>query len=268
MLEWNGRAVGLSHFPDGTLHMNVPEEIPLRTLNNIWWKYESDSELFALMCLTDTVRNMFGTDIEIVLQMLYLPHARMDRIKKASEVFTLKSFAKAINSLKFKSVVVLDPHSHVAEALIDNILVESPIDYISRAVEIVNEDSANFMFFFPDEGAMKRYSGMIRAPYLFGVKRRDWGSGKILGLDVVGNIALVKGRDFLIVDDICSRGGTFLHSARKLKELGANKIYLYVSHCENTVLDGELISSGLVERIFTTDSVFTKEHPMIEVFRL
>ena len=69
----------------------------------------------------------------------------------------------------------------------------------------------------------------------------------------------------LIIDDISSYGGTFLHSARKLKELGASKVYLYITHCENTILKGELINSGLLERIYTTGSIYTGEHPLITI---
>lgn len=130
------------------------------------------------------------------------------------------------------------------------------------------------MLFYPDEGAMKRYSGMINKPYCFGVKNRDWETGKILSLSVLGQPEEIYGRDVLIVDDICSRGGTFLHSARKLKEIGAKNIYLYVTHCENTILEGECLDEvyrldgDLIRRIYTTDSIFTKEHPKIEVFKI
>ena len=106
---------------------------------------------------------------------------------------------------------------------------------------------------------------MFNIPYAFGIKKRDWSTGKINGLDVSGMTDMIAGKHILIVDDICSRGGTFYHSAKKLKELGAKEIYLYVSHCENTILDGELLTSGLVDRVFTTNSIFTKEHEKIEV---
>ena len=69
----------------------------------------------------------------------------------------------------------------------------------------------------------------------------------------------------LIVDDICSRGGTFFYSAQKLKEAGATDIYLYVTHCENTILEGELIKSGLVTRIFTTDSIYSGKDENINI---
>ena len=82
------------------------------------------------------------------------------------------------------------------------------------------------------------------------------------------NKEVVNGKDVLIIDDICSRGGTFYHSAKALKEAGAKNIYLYVTHCENTILEGELLTSGLIEKVYTTNSIFTKEHEMIEVFEL
>ena len=112
---------------------------------------------------------------------------------------------------------------------------------------------------------MKRYSAMFDLPYVFGIKKRDWSTGEILGLEAAGRTELIAGSRILIIDDICSRGGTFFHSAKALKALGAGEIFLYVSHCENTILDGELLTSGLVDRVFTTNSIFTKEHEKIEV---
>jgi phosphoribosylpyrophosphate synthetase len=65
----------------------------------------------------------------------------------------------------------------------------------------------------------------------------------------------IVGKNVLIVDDICSRGGTFYHSAKALKEAGAANISLYITHCENTILEGEIFTSGLIQRVYTTDSL-------------
>ena len=121
------------------------------------------------------------------------------------------------------------------------------------------------MMFYPDEGAMKRYSALADKPYAFGIKKRDWATGQINGLDVAGATELIAGSRVLIVDDICSMGGTFYHSAKKLKELGAAEIYLYISHCENTILKGDILTSGLIEKVFTTDSLLTETNEKIEV---
>ena len=171
-----------------------------------------------------------------------------------------------MNSLGFKSVKILDPHSNVCTALIDRVIVESPEKYIEDALIQLNiNDRNDIVLFFPDEGSMKRYSDMFELPYAFGLKKRDWKTGQIQGLDVIDNGVDLKDKTILIIDDICSRGGTFYHSAKALKELGVGNIYLYITHCENTILEGEVLTSGLIEKVFTTNSIFTKEHEKVEV---
>ena len=106
---------------------------------------------------------------------------------------------------------------------------------------------------------MKRYSHIASKcdiPYVFGMKNRDWRSGEILGLEVLGETDVVPGKNILIIDDICSRGGTFLHSGKALKDMGAADIALYVSHLENAVWEGDMIRSGLVRNIYTTNSIY------------
>ena len=55
------------------------------------------------------------------------------------------------------------------------------------------------------------------------------------------------------------------HTARALKEAGANDIYLYVSHCENTIADGLVLTDGLIRHVFTTNSIYRGEHENITV---
>lgn len=263
MLTLNNKPVDISKFPDGALLMKAdPNYMSPYGFELIGWFFENNEELAALIYLVGHLRRNGCT--RIGLHMPYIPNARQDRVKNAEDVFTLKYFADVINYLNFESVRVLDPHSSVGEALINNIIVETPEHYISEAMFDCTPD----VLFYPDEGAMKRYSGMLKLPCMFGIKYRDWATGKIQGLEIAGDIERIKGSRILIVDDICSRGGTFYHSAKKLKELGAKEIYLYVTHCENTILEGEVLTSGLIEKVYTTNSIFTKEHETIEVFKI
>ncbi len=263
MIKLDEKVINLGHFPDGTLLIkeNISRGYEDERTATISWKYENDGELVALIYLTKHLKE-HGI-AKIYLNMPYIPNARQDRVKSNEDVFTLKYFAEIINSLGFASVTVLDPHSVVSEALIDRILIKTPAKNIEKVLENIGGD--NVLMFYPDEGAMKRYSSMADKPYVFGMKKRDWTTGQINGLDVAGATELISGSRVLIVDDICSRGGTFYHSAKKLKELGAKEIYLYVSHCENTIFEGELLSSGLIEKIYTTDSLITREDERIEV---
>lgn len=244
---------GQNMFPDHSLLIKLdPDKITIfKDTITIKWLYEGDSELFTLICVKRHI-DYHCHGVDVVLDMPYIPHARMDRVKAREDVFTLKYFAEIINSLNFKRVFVRDAHSNVSLALINNVYDWGVSGYIEMAVE----KSGAEVLFFPDEGAMKRYSEQSPMPYAFGMKKRDWQTGKILGLDVI-NAENIVGKDVLIVDDICSRGGTFYHSAKALKAAGAKSVSLYVTHLEETVTLGEMAASdGLVDHIYTTESIF------------
>lgn len=263
MIKLNGVEIKLDKYPDGTfLFKNIPPIGRGWMRDTIEWFFESMEELAAVEYIA---RYCWDHKAMPYLYMPYIPDARMDRVKYENELFTLKYFAQTINSLHFDKVEVLDPHSDVSTALFNKVHAESPNRMIESAVKKIASD--NLMMFYPDAGSMKRYSSAVHLPYAFGIKNRDWGTGEIKGLDLSGEINQLPGKDILIVDDICSKGGTFYHSAKKLKETGVNKIYLYVTHCENTVYDGELLkNNGLIEKIYTTDTILTNlESPKIEL---
>ena len=263
MIKLNGEVIKSGHFPDGTTLMKHKIDHKVyQSGAKIEWFFENNEEIVVLIYLTKHLRELGVRDV--YLSLPYIPNARQDRVKNVEDVFTLKHLADIINYLNFNSVQVMDAHSNVSLALINRVIPCTPDFYINSAIDCCKPD----MLFFPDEGAMKRYSLVASMEYAFGIKKRDWATGKIEGLAVAGCIDKIKNSNILIVDDICSRGGTFYHSAKALKELGAIKIYLYITHCENTILEGELLTSGLIEKVYTTNSIFTKEHEMIEVFKL
>ena len=127
MISYNGEVLDINSFPDGSL-MLKPKYYAFSV--DIVWKYENDREFLALIYLTKHLR---ANRVEYIhLSMPYIPNARMDRVKNEEDVFTLKYFAEILNSLNFTSVTVLDPHSSVSEALINNLDVCSPFPYINN----------------------------------------------------------------------------------------------------------------------------------------
>ena len=265
MIWLNNQRIQLSNrFPDGTFAFRVscPDVANNEGEAVIRWHYENEDEMAALYYI---VRHLWQYPAvkSISLVLPYCPNARMDRTHHDYEVFTLKYFADFINMLGFKAVYILDPHSNVATALINNCKVLSPEPYIRKAMRDI--DDPDLLLFYPDEGAMKRYSDMIKTLYGFGIKRRCWETGRITGLDVVCN-ADIKGKNVLIVDDICCRGGTFFHSAKALKELGAKSVSVFCSHCEHAIFEGDLLTTDFVDHVYTTDSILHKEHEKITVF--
>lgn len=262
MISVNGRPVEFTTFPDKTSSARF-EAILSEYL--IEWRYDGDHECILLWYLVHHIRENEGQGVNIVLYMPYIPNARMDRVKNKDEIFTLKWFSEFINALELSRVVVLDPHSNVATALIDRVEVVNAVKYVGDVVNVLNNGlGLDVLFCYPDEGAAKRYSEQIYGDYVFGIKHRDWRTGKIESLELT-HPDKVAGRNVLIVDDICSRGGTFTHTARALKEAGAKEIFLYVTHCEDTIFKGSVLTDGLISRVFTTNSIYRGNSDMITV---
>lgn len=268
MVKANGYEIG--QFPDGTPLIKKDLNVALSTkVVDIVWTFESMSELATVIMIANDAKDR-GAPTQLF--MPYIPNARMDRAYHNEDVFTLKWFANEINKCGFSRVCVFDPHSDVAPALIDHCEVSTPIGEILTIIEDTDPD----VIYFPDAGAMKRYEETVHwaldragchAYIVHGDKKRDWKTGNILGLDIVGEVK--PGEKVLMIDDICSYGGTMFYSAKKLKGLGAGDIDMYVSHCENSILDkerGHLFDDPeLIHRVFTTDSIFTGHHDKITV---
>ncbi|PEV64087.1 ribose-phosphate pyrophosphokinase [Bacillus thuringiensis] len=257
MIKINGARLDFSEFPNGETKVDAKliKANAHPTKNTIMFKYETDGDLIKLMFVKNYLDNM-GLDAE--LKIMYMPYSRMDRVEGVS-AFTLKDVANFINKMKFKKVYVYEAHSDVTPALLDRCEV---IDYseqiLEDAIEIVGFDEERDYVFFPDAGASKRYKSAKKYRHLVGHKQRDFDSGNIESLEVMGK---VDGAGFtaIIVDDLCSFGGTFLRSATELKKLGASRIYLVVTHCENSIYKGELLKTDLIDGIFTTDSILNEE---------
>nr|WP_142411393.1 phosphoribosyltransferase family protein [Clostridium sp. Marseille-P7770] len=270
MIKIDGKEIVIEKFPDGTprINLNPYEHFAPVTVE---WFYESNEELMYLAFIKKHLEKYYRNE-GIILKLPYIPNARMDRTKNDFEVFTLKHFCDFINWLNFYCVEVLDAHSDVSTALLDRCFNESPKEYIENAMSKIGK---NIVLYFPDAGAAKRYSNLFQEiPYCYGEKNRDWKTGKILGLTVRTNGINLDGKNVLMVDDICSFGGSMHYSATELKKCGAGKIYAYATHTENSVLNKEKgtlikdLENNTVERLFTTNSLFTGKHEKITVMEV
>lgn len=260
----NNRLVVPKVFPDGTPKLDIKHFSPIFNMdNNILWLYEPNEEM-TLYYIVKHLRD-YDSSAKINLSMPYLPNARMDRVKSEEEVFTLKWFAEFINSLNFGKVILTDVHSNVGEALIDRIVIDtfSLEVFHKNAIDKFNPD----VIFFPDAGAHKRYADNLafkQYPSTFGNKVRDWKTGEIKGL-TIDTPGMIDNKRVLIVDDICSFGGTFSRSVDQLEEAGATAVALAVTHCEDNILKGGLLKEELLEAVYTTDSLYKAHSDKVKV---
>jgi ribose-phosphate pyrophosphokinase len=265
MIKINGVEIKNTRFPNGEIKIESNEiiEREIDFNNNLFvdFYWHDNSDLIELYFIINYLKEIKKENMYIYLSFKYMPYSRMDR-KENSSAFTLKYLTDWINTWNLDGVDIYEPHSDVCLALLDANVHYPTIDILAYVVYEIKFNN-NDRIFYPDAGAQKRYHN-LKYPNIVGFKNRDWETGKIKSLEICGDIP-EEPFNVIIIDDLCSYGGTFLLSAKKLKEVGANDIYLIVGHCENSILDGEMINSDLIKRIYTTNSIFTGQHEKIEV---
>ena len=227
------------------------------------------NQFVAAMFFIDSYADRFGDVPELILP--FVPGARQDRKMDdgGDFLFTAKSVAKMINVRNFPSVTIIDPHSDVISGLIDRSVVITP----AQIFNAVNKSplAANPLLplykiekeftgiIAPDSGATKRAMGMAKRldiPLYVGGKTRETKTGKITNFWIHD---LPSNGHFLIVDDICDGGGTFVGLADEIEKISLKiELSLYVTH--------GLFTKGLeslkphFKHIISTDSVVgTKE---------
>ena len=235
MITLNNQEVQFGKFPNKEGYLDFTE-LHFKIYNYIGWHFEEDAEFFKLALLKGHIDDAV---CKAQLSISYMPHSRMDRVNN-TYAFSLKTACKLVNDMGFVSVSVMEPHSDVTPALLNTCF---QYDWCAEQMEDVIKDCGADSIFFPDAGAAKRYETEL--PYAVGIKRRDFKTGGIKGFDLIGDV----GKVVLIVDDLTSKGGTFVHSSMALKKLGAEKVYLLVAHCETTVYKGTLFDH--IEMLYT-----------------
>lgn len=174
----------------------------------------SDS-ILELMMAVNAIKKI-EKDIPIRLYAPYIPYGRQDRVCSEGESFSLKVFAQLINGLGFEKIYTISPHSKTTEDLIDNLEVVS-IDGHIRGRFLAHMDAENTVLVAPDLGAIKRTEQLAKVfledrkpnmivqklPIIFSNKKREMATGKIIGLEVYGD---VKGKKCFIVDDLIDGG--------------------------------------------------------------
>ena len=248
-------------FPDGQRNIKVVGYHKSRNINMTFGvtvkkvmivsRMNSFLDVELILCATASLRAC-GYE-EVSLFVPYFLGARSDRAFEYGTNNYLKTvICPIINLQNYKRVIVLDPHSYCLEMGLDKMKAIMPNYHLTKAIE---ECSHGFYVVSPDAGAQQRVDKHCRALGLgnevlvCSKKRVD---GKIINTNVP--VENIDGKDCVIIDDICSKGGTFIGIAKALKEKGANKIMLVVSHYEGTANEQDLINAGIT-KVFTTNSI-------------
>lgn len=262
VIELNGQEVKFDHYPNGESRIDRSSLNPNNHASRVIVRYESDEDLIHLMLL-NAVMDEWGVERHIFFS--HFPYARMDRAPQGSRVFALSDVVKFVNWMNFDSVTVADPHSDVTPALLDQVSVVSVMDaLVAKAYDSMDLSNSfgDPYVVFPDSSAAKRYErfGTFfgQKDFFIGLKHRDFGTGEIAPMKILFSeprrLPSTKDATAILIDDICSRGGTFIGASEALKSLYRFKrVYLITAHCEQVAWAGDLWKH--VDHVFTTDSM-------------
>lgn len=249
----------VSKFPDGQQQVKILEgkgyDVNVLTLAKnygvqIKSRLNNFKDLELIICATKSLRNLGVKEIH-----LYTPYflgSRSDRkFEEGSNNYLKDVICPIINSLNFKSVTVLDPHSDVLEACLNNFkkvdnkrLIESSLFNIQTGIYpgMLNKPEflEKFILISPDAGANKK---------IFKVAEQIGYTGEIItctkSRNETGQLSRVEvpirtdmfNKDFIIIDDICDGGATFINIAKAIKDKFSlkqinedSKIYLIITH--------------------------------------
>jgi ribose-phosphate pyrophosphokinase len=162
-----------------------------------------------------------------------------------------------INSLNFSKVSVLDPHSDVLEACLNNYEKTNNHFLVALALNSICADmSGSVCLVSPDAGAYKKVFDVAKEfnieKIITATKVRDLKTGQILHTEVP-TPDMHNDIKYVIIDDICDGGRTFTEIAKAIKASRPTaKIYLVVTH--GIFSGGFYELDELFENVFCTNS--------------
>lgn len=269
-----------SMYPDNSPVLSMEGGIPTYVdgyiVKGMMVKYHTYAEFTAAMMLAYRI-NWKNKDSQMrTLYLPYLPAARQDKYRPmhglnrstTGDILPTLDFTVELIKLGgFERVIVMDPHSNLSDPIFEELNIQK-VDTTKWIPKIFAR--AHFVYdgvIAPDKGATQRalaFAMELGVPLYTASKERDPQTNALSGFKVNN---LHPNEHYLVVDDICDGGGTFMGIAAAIKEAGATAS-LFVTHGLFTHGADEKLRREYI-RVYATDSLgYNADHatlvPMVE----
>ncbi len=234
-------------FPDGEIGVQILENVRGRdvfVLQTI--ARRPNHYLMELLILVDALKRASAKSIVAVIP--YFGYARQDRKDKGRVPITAKLVANLLEKAGVTRVLTMDLHAEQIQGFFD-----IPVDNLyARPVllgAIKKLELENLVVVTPDIGSIKlarAYANELKVDIAIVDKRRV--SAKQVEMSAL--IGDVEGRDVLLVDDMCSTGGTLKTAAGVCKKAGAKRVIAAVTH-----FVGQTFEESAIERMFVSNTI-------------
>lgn len=211
----------------------------------------TDQNLMELLIMMDTFVRASAERVTAVIP--YFGYARSDKKDRPRVPIAAKLVANLIVKAGAERILTVDLHASQIQGFFD-----VPVDHLYAApivVDYFNENPIeNLIVVAPDTGGAERaraYAKRLNAGLALCDKRRE----RANEADVMNIVGDVRGKNCLIVDDMCDTGGTICKVAKALHEAGANDIFAVFTHA---VLSGkaiENIDGSYLKKVIVTNTI-------------
>lgn len=250
--------VRTKRFPDGEFYFKFEENISGENILVVQSLYPpQDMRAMELFLILHTARDLGADAIKVFVP--YLAYSRQDERFLDGECLSASMMAEIIEELGADALYTVDVHN-------ENLLkmYKIPVYNLTASGELARyfakKDLEDPFIIAPDDEDLairraKHAARVLETEYDALEKRRDRYTGEIV---TYKKDLRVRERDAIIIDDIISTGKTVANAARILKEQGARRVLVGVSHA---LLIGDsvgIIMENGVEEIVGTDSVINE----------
>ncbi len=223
-------------FPGGERNVRILESLAITKFRSFTIEciFKSSNDIIDILLLVNAIRNV-NKNTALRLKIPYFPFARQDRVMNVGEPLALQVMASIINSCNFNEVEVWDPHSDVLAGMFDpgTLIVVDQIDACMGNLIRAGIYNPNTFLVSPDAGALKKIyktAKQFNVPVIEARKNRNVSNGEILNT-AVQLVDTSHNPNFIILDDICDGGRTFIELAKELRRVYLTcNIKLVVTH--------------------------------------
>jgi ribose-phosphate pyrophosphokinase len=211
----------------------------------------TDANLMELLVMLDAFRRSSAERVTAVIP--YYGYARSDKKDRPRVPIAAKLVSNLIATAGAHRVLTMDLHAAQIQGFFD-----IPVDHLYAAPVFIGHYQANPMpnltVVAPDTGGAERaraYAKRLDAELALCDKRRE----KANVAEVMNVVGDVRGRNCLVVDDMCDTGGSLTKVAKALKSAGAASIHACFTHA---VLSGhacEQLAKSDIEQVVTTNTI-------------
>ncbi len=217
----------VSRFSEGEIRVEIKENIRGKDLFIIQSTCPpTNDNLMELLILIDAARRASAKRITAVLP--YYGYARQDRKDQPRVPITAKLVANLIVAAGATRVLTMDLHASQIQGFFD-----IPVDHlyaINALCEYFDQKKLkNLVVVSPDVGGIKMaraYAKRLGAGLAIVDKRRNSPESTSV-MHILGS---VKGKNAILVDDICATAGSLVEAVAALKKKGVQDVYAAISH--------------------------------------